>query len=146
MQISDGDSLFAAGPEGPVFGRQFDVAQFAWSSSLFPPCYLYESGEIPGPTSEFSRSWGGANASGYRSPEFDQACQAARLSLPDDPGYAQAIQRVQELFAEDLPALPLYQHLRLVAFRPGLCQVALDPTAESALWNIELVAEGPCGP
>ncbi len=95
---------------------------------------------------EFSKGWGGANASGYRSPEFDQACQAARLSLPDDPGYAQAIQRAQEIFAEDLPVLPLYQHLRLVAFRPDLCQVTLDPTAESALWNIESWVDGPCSP
>jgi peptide/nickel transport system substrate-binding protein len=146
VQLSDGNSLFAPGPQGPVFGRQFDMAQFAWSASLFPPCYLYESGEIPGPTPEFPKGWGGANASGYRSPEFDQACQAARLSIPDAPAFTQAVQQAQEIFAEDLPALPLYLHLRLVAFRPDLCHVAVDPTAESALWNIEMFTEGSCSP
>ncbi len=146
VQFSDGNSLFAPGPRGPVFGRQFDMAQFAWSTSLFPPCYLYESGEIPGPSPDFPKGWGGANASGYRNPEFDQACWTARQSLPDLPEYAQAGQQAQEIFAEDLPALPLYLRLRLVAFRPDLCNVAIDPTAESALWNIEMLAEGPCSP
>ncbi|HLE15000.1 MAG TPA: ABC transporter substrate-binding protein, partial [Anaerolineales bacterium] len=140
------DELFAPGPQGPVFGRQFDLAQFAWVSSLEPPCNLYTSAEIPGPYPEFPKGWGGGNASGYSSAEFDQACQSARGEFWDQPGYAQAQQQAQLVFSQDLPALPLYAHLGLVVSRPDFCGLSLDSSAQSALWSLEVFDYGPACP
>jgi peptide/nickel transport system substrate-binding protein len=133
---------FAPGPEGPVFGRQFAMAQYAWVSSTVPPCFLYTTDEIPGPYPQSPKGWGGANASGYSSPQFDQACPQALTSLPDDPAYKEAHLKAQEIFAEDLPAIPLYLRLKLVATRPDMCEVTLDPSAESDLWNLEVFNYG----
>ena len=131
------NELLAPGPDGPVFGRHFQMAQFAWITSLEPPCFLYTTQEIPGPYPEFTKGWGGANVSGYSNPDFDKACAQARFSLPDTPEHQQAEMQAQAIFAEDLPAIPLYLRVKLIAMRPDFCGVSADPSAESVLWNLE---------
>jgi peptide/nickel transport system substrate-binding protein len=132
-----GDTLFAPGPQGPIFGRNFFMTQFAWSDSLGPPCFLYTSSEIPGSYPEFPKGWGGANDTGYSNPQYDQACEQALSSLPDDPEYTDANRQAQAIFADDLPSIPLYLHVNMVAMRPDMCEVTLDPSATSDLWNLE---------
>ena len=34
------EEYLAAGPDGPVFGRKFDIAQFAWMTAVDPSCSL----------------------------------------------------------------------------------------------------------
>ena len=139
------EELFAAGPEGLLFGRRFDVAQFAWRTSLSPACSLYLSDQIPGSPSEqdpngatiYPYGWGGQNLAGYRSAEYDAACQTALGALPGESGYLSLMQRPQQIFAADLPAAPLYLRLRLAAARSDLCGFSMDPTARSELWNLE---------
>jgi peptide/nickel transport system substrate-binding protein len=131
------DVLLGAGPQGPVFGRNFHLAQFGWLSALEPACTFYTTFEVPGTYPEYPKGWGGANASGYSNPSYDLACQQALSSLPGTPEYQSAHYQAQATFAEDLPALPLYLRTRLVAMRSDLCNVILDPSAESALWNLE---------
>jgi peptide/nickel transport system substrate-binding protein len=137
ISASPAETVFAAGPEGPIFGRNFHLAQFGWVSPLEPPCRLYTSAEIPGPYPDFSKGWGGANASGYSNPEFDRLCQAALTALPGSPERLAAHQAAQAIFAEDLPALPLYARLKLAVTRPDFCGADLDPSSESPLWNLE---------
>jgi peptide/nickel transport system substrate-binding protein len=137
------ETLLAPGPEGPVFGRNFDMAQFAWVTSITPPCFLYTTGEIPGPYPQYPKGWGGANASGYSNPDFDQACRMALSTLPDFPEYQAAHYQAQAIFVEDLPAIPLYLHAMLAAMRPDMCTVELDPSADSGLWNLEKFNYGP---
>ncbi len=138
LQFGEREALFAPGPDGQVFGRRFDMAQFAWPASLQPDCFLYQTKEIPGPYPQFPKGWGGANETGYSNPEFDQACQRARLSLPDYPEYADAHRQAQAIFAEDLPVLPLYVHLTWAAMRSDLCGVDLTVPVESPFWNLEM--------
>ena len=129
-----------------MFGRNFSMAQFAWITSLDPPCFLYTSSEIPGPYPDFPRGWGGANVSGYSNPEFDQACRQALFSLPDSPEHTEAQRQAQAIFAEDLPAIPLYTRSKLVVTRPDMCGVLVDPSSGSALWNLETFNYGKdCG-
>jgi peptide/nickel transport system substrate-binding protein len=136
------DQLFAPGPDGPIFGRKFAMAQFAWVTSLQPPCDLYTSGQIPGPYPDYPQGWGGANVSGYSNPEYDRVCQAALSTLPDSADYQNLYHQAQAIFAEDLPSIPLYLHLKVVAMRPDMCGVKVDPSADSALWNLESMDYG----
>ena len=144
--VEDWEVLMKPGPDGSLFGRLFDMAQLAWSASLEPPCQLFFTDEVPGPYPEFPKGWGGGNLSGYSSLEFDEACMAAQLSIPGSEAYLQAHHQAQVIFAEDLPAIPLYQRYRLVAARPDLCNLVVDPSANSALNHIEMIDYGfACG-
>jgi peptide/nickel transport system substrate-binding protein len=136
------NELLASGPDGPVFGRNFDMAQFGWSSSLEPACNLYLSEEIPGPYPDFSKGWGGANASGYNNPEFDAACKSALTSLDGTPNYIKASQQAQAVFSEDLPALPLFSNSQLIASRPDLCNLSVEDPISSVFWNLESLDYG----
>jgi peptide/nickel transport system substrate-binding protein len=111
-------------------------------TTLEPPCGLYRSDEIPGPYPTYPKGWGGANATGFNNTEFDAACRRSAVSLSDTPEYSAAQQQAQAIFAEELPAIPLYARIRLVASRPELCgMMAADPL-ENALWNLENFDEG----
>ena len=131
------ESLFAPGPEGVLFGRNFTLAQFGWVSSIEPPCFLYTSGEIPGAYPQYPKGWGGANASGYSNPDFDRLCRQASATLPEEPQYRSAHAQAQAIYAEDLPSLPLYLRLKTAVMRPDMCNVALNASADSTLWNLE---------
>lgn len=137
INLQDWATLLGPGPEGPVFGRQFDLVQFAWAYSIHPTCNLFSGVEIPGPYPEYAMSWSGGNATGFQSAEYDQLCTQTMTSLPDSDGYQTAQYQVQSIFADDLPALPLYQRLKLVAMRVDMCNVHIDPAFGSALSAIE---------
>jgi peptide/nickel transport system substrate-binding protein len=136
----------AAGPGGPVFGRQFDLAQFAWMSSASePPCSLYLTSEIPAEYPTSPKGWGGVNASGYSNPQFDQACLDALYSLPDSPVHAQKHAEAQAIFAEDLPALPLSWHYQVILGRPDLCGLPGEAVPDNIFANLESLNYGnPC--
>ena len=120
------NELYSPGPAGPLFGRQFDLAQYALGiDNIEPPCTWFASAAIP---SE-ANLWVGANITGFRNDEYDSACQTARSSLREDPSYLPSYRETQILLAENLPAIPLYSRLRIAAARPDLCGFALDPTA-----------------
>jgi peptide/nickel transport system substrate-binding protein len=137
MNPVPGEQLFSSGPDGLIFGRNFSLAQFGWMGAWQPPCFLYTTQEIPGPYPEHPKGWGGSNPSGYSNPDFDRACQRANSALPEMPEYQSAQFSAQSIFAEDIPALPLYQHLKRSAQRPDMCGVELESSADSALWNLE---------
>ena len=138
LQNSAPADLFAPGPQGPVFGRQFDLVQFSWESSAQPPCFLYQSSHIPSDANH----WIGENISGYSNPEFDAACADALDSLPGLPGYTEANARSQELFSRDLPGIPLYLLVKAAAARPGVCGITFDSSARSDLATLEGIDEG----
>lgn len=127
------DLYAEGGANGPLFGRSFDMAEFAiGTSSLEPPCSWYTTAQIPAA----SNNWVGANVTGYKNSEFDAACAWAKEHTPDDEAYLDAYHLTQSLFNSDLPAIPLYLRLKVAAARPDMCDFDLDPTANT-LWNIE---------
>jgi peptide/nickel transport system substrate-binding protein len=131
------ETLYASGPQGVIFGRNFSLAQFAWMRSLEPPCFLYTTQEIPGTYPQYPKGWGGANVSGYSNLDFDRTCWRALSTLPEQPEHKAAHQLAQAIFMEDLPALPLYYHSQTFAPRPGLCGIIQDASADTPLWNLE---------
>jgi peptide/nickel transport system substrate-binding protein len=112
--------LLAPGPDGPIFGRQFDLALFAWTTGSYHLCQILQTEEIPGMYPVYPKGWGGANPTGFSMESFDQACGAIRTSLPDSDESRQAVQNVQSYFEEDLPILPLFFRRDVLISRPGL--------------------------
>jgi peptide/nickel transport system substrate-binding protein len=124
--------LFADGPEGPVFGRRFDLVGATWWFENRPPCERYLSSEIPG-----DEAWSGSNITGYVNPDFDAACRAAQQALPGTSSYNRHHRTAQLLFSQDVPALPLFLPLRVALTRPSVENFEMDATAESELWDLE---------
>ena len=137
VALLEPETLLQPGPEGPVFGRQFDLAKFAWLTEGYPLCSLLVSSEIPGSFPDHPKAWGGTNASGYSSPEFDQACRNIMTSLPDQEGVREAYQQIQTLINQDVPVLPLYYRQGVILHLPG--QGSLDSRGAVPLWNIEVL-------
>ena len=137
------DLYAEGGAGGPLFGRNFDLAQYAMgTASLEPPCSWYMAEQIP--TQE--NNWVGANVTGYQDAEFDAACIQAQQQTPDDAAYREAYLNTQAILASELPAIPLYSRLKVAAARPDMCGLELDPTANT-LWNIEALDYGnTCAP
>jgi peptide/nickel transport system substrate-binding protein len=134
--------FLAAGPDGPVFGRAFDLAQFAWAGSYEPACNLFFTSEIPGPYPQYPKGWGGMNASGFSNTQYDQACADALFSLPDTPQHQAQHFQAQEVFSTDLPVLPLYLHYNISAARPDLCGFTSTSAVDSPLWYLEQLDVG----
>lgn len=127
---------FAPGPLGTVFGRRFDMAQFAWLSRIAPDCGLYLTANIPGSPDFGYNGWEGVNVSGWSNEAYDAACGLALSLLPGQEGYAEAHQEAMRLFAAELPAIPLFARMRLAATTPDVLNFRLDPTQPSELWNV----------
>ncbi|MCZ7548032.1 MAG: peptide ABC transporter substrate-binding protein [Anaerolineales bacterium] len=126
--------FYAEGPAGPLFGRNFDLAEFAMHTpSVLPACERFASFEIP----SAANHWVGTNVSGYKNPEYDAACSSARQSLPSEASHAENYRLAQAIFVQDLPAIPLFFRIETAAARFDFCNFALDPTAASDLYNIE---------
>ncbi len=135
--------FYAQGPNGPLFGRNFDLAEYAIGvNSLEPQCGWFTTPQIP----KEENHWVGTNISGYQNPQFDSACEKALQSLSSDPEYA-FHQEAQAIFASDLPSIPLYLRLKVAATRPDFCGFTLDPSSSSALADIETFDYGEgCNP
>jgi len=132
------NDLYASGPEGFLFGRNFNLAEYAIGViGNEPPCGWFTSAEIP---SE-KNLWAGTNITGYSNAEFDSACRAAQLSLPEEQTYINSYRQTQIIFSADLPAIPLFYRPQIAAARPDICHFDFDPTA-NPLWNIESINKG----
>ena len=148
--LLDPGVIYDSGPDGPMFGRNFDMGQLAWRISEEPACFLYLSETIPGDpafqddTGErvYPYGWGGWNLTGFRSEAFDAACLSTQSVLRGQAGYQENHAAAQNLFADDLPAIPLYMHLTMAAARPDMCFFQVNSTASSDLWNLEILDYG----
>jgi len=125
--------LFAAGPEGALFGRRFDLAQFAWPARTVPLCDLFVSSEIPQ-----SGDWNRPNVVGFIDDSYDQACQEALAAWPESGTYAAAQAEAQRLFSERLPVLPLFVRQKAMLARSGVRALAPNASEASGVWNVEV--------
>lgn len=127
------DVFYADGPDGPVFGRQFDLALFSWLNGLSAPCELYLSSQIP----REENWWATSNNPGYASDAYDDACQSALDALYGTDAHRSFHAEAQAIFSKDLPVLPLYFVPKSVGVRQGVSGITLDPSQQSAFSNIE---------
>jgi peptide/nickel transport system substrate-binding protein len=118
-------------PDGPLFRREFELAQFAWIAGPDPRgLSLWSCRAVPSQTN----NWSGDNFPGWCFREADQSLRTANTTLDINERRA-AYVRQQQLFTQELPALPLFQRLLLTFQRPGLSGIKPDPLAPIT-WNI----------
>ncbi|MFZ0545305.1 MAG: peptide ABC transporter substrate-binding protein [Candidatus Promineifilaceae bacterium] len=129
-----GDAYFADGPDGPLFGRQFDLAAFPWLISIEPNCGLYLTSQIPAAENNWSLNHN--NETGFSNPDFDAACHSALNLLPGMEGYEANHQAALRIWTEQVPSIPLFLRPRAAATTLGVFNFSLDPTQESELWNL----------
>jgi peptide/nickel transport system substrate-binding protein len=134
LSYLDSDRYFADGPDGPLFGRQFDLAAFPWLIGIEPNCALYLSSRVPGPENGWNRNYN--NESGFNNAEFDAACEAALSSLPGTPEHEASHREAIRIWTEQVPIIPLFLRLKVAATRPGVQNFVVDPTQSSELWNL----------
>lgn len=137
IEILPASELLAPGPEGLVFGRQFDLAQFAWATGSYQLCQLFLTDEIPGLYPVNPKGWGGVNAPGYSSEDFDAACGLILTSLPDSEDIQDAVESLRLIFEADLPVLPLFFRRDIIISIPEL--MGLESGVFPPFWNIEVL-------
>jgi peptide/nickel transport system substrate-binding protein len=96
------EALYAPGPEGPLFGRQFDLALISWQSMPGGDCQLYQAWGVP----KDENYWIGTNIAGLLNETYDTACGGVILALPDE--LEGAVQQSETIYLEVLPAVPLF--------------------------------------
>ncbi len=117
--------------DGPLFRREFQVAQFAWIASVDPGgLALWSCTAVP----TENNSWTGNNFAGWCFREADQAIRTANTSL-DQAERREAYVRQQELFTQEIPVVPLFQRLVVTISNPNLAGLEPDPIAPIT-WNI----------
>jgi peptide/nickel transport system substrate-binding protein len=91
---------------------------------------LLASDQVPGPANGFA----GQNVYGVADPALDRLL-ARSDRLIDDDRRAEALSRVQEVVAEEVPLIPLYQQPNTVAHVAGLEGVRVNPSQAEVFWN-----------
>lgn len=133
LEYVPGSLYFGDGPDGRLFGRRFDLGLFAWETGVEPPCDLYLSTLIP----DESNNWIGNNETGFVNEAYDGWCNAARNTV-NARERAPYFYETQQIFTEELPALPLFLRIQVAATRPSVKHLILDPTERSEMWNVEM--------
>lgn len=131
LQVLPVQELFAPGPEGGLFGRQFDLALFSWAAGSRNQCALYQSWQTP----SRDNAWIGTNLSGYQDKAYDQACSDALLSLDGDQDI------LNEVFLTSLPVIPIHYRFRIVLYRVDPENSELRPSSRSWLAEIEEIRQ-----
>jgi peptide/nickel transport system substrate-binding protein len=117
--------------DGPLFRREFEVAQFAWIASADPGgLALWSCTAVP----TENNGWTGNNFAGWCFREADQAIRTANTSL-DQVERREAYVRQQELFTQEIPVVPLFQRLVVTISNPNMAGLEPDPIAPIT-WNI----------
>lgn len=94
--------VYAPGPDGPLFGRDFDLALIAWQPGAELDCSLYTSGQVP----SAENYWIGTNIAGFADPGYDAACSSANLALPGETDTA--LIQAERAYHAGLPTVPLF--------------------------------------
>jgi peptide/nickel transport system substrate-binding protein len=131
--------------ESPFWNGKFDLAEFAWASGKTPPCFLFSSDAqtlLDKPLNSMD-----LNVGKFYNPEFDQLCSASLQPLVDNKTQQDLQSRLQTLFNNDLPALPIFSYFWADVARADFCAFSADISARSDLRDIEIMDYGTqCAP
>jgi len=115
------NTLYQPGPDGPLFGRDFDLALLSWQTEGRFDCQYFLSSEIPSEANFWlGEKTGGANFYGYRSEAYDAACRRSLQSSGNFQAAQQARGEAVAILQEELPLIPLYHHREMVLLSDGV--------------------------
>ncbi len=125
------DQLYS--PTGPLFRRQFQLAEFAWIAGVEPSGVpLWSCAAVPGPENGYT----GNNFGGWCFGPAEASLRTAAGSL-DPRERAAAYLRQQQLWTQELPDVPLLQRPIAILRRPGIRGVVPDALAP-VTWNVDV--------
>lgn len=123
------DDMFDA--DGPLYLRQFDLALFGWIAGPEPSgLQLWSCAAIPNEQNNYR----GENFAGWCFRDADRAVRTADTTL-DPTERTEAYLRQQQLWTQELPAIPLFQRLSVVVAAPGIRGLMPDALAP-VTWNV----------
>lgn len=115
---------------GELARRNFDLAVYAWVSQVEPDVWgLFACDQIP----NAENGWQGNNYSGWCNPEVDETARQSQSAF-ERRSQIEAYRTLQREYAQDVPAIPLFQRVELHAADPSLENFTLDPS-ELYTWN-----------
>lgn len=111
--------------------RKFELAMYAWVFGVFADCEgLYTGDTIP--TAEHRE---GQNYPGYKNDEVTKICHSVPEEL-DEGKRAQMLRRMQEIWIEDLPVIPLYYRSDYFGHKANLQNYKPTGTSDATItWN-----------
>jgi len=118
--------LYAAGPEGPLFGRNFDLALLSWQDTPGNACELYRSAAIP----NSGNYWIGTNLAGLADAGFDARCTAI-----GNGELAQSLGDGVDPLADYLPSVPLMPRISLWVASDRVDLAGTTSFADLGLWQ-----------
>ncbi|NMC47184.1 MAG: hypothetical protein GYA52_10200 [Chloroflexi bacterium] len=114
--------LYAAGPDGVLFGRNFDLALISWHVGETLPCQLFESKEIPSADNYWiGEDDGGGDIGGYQNAEFDWLCEAAQNSSTDPAGALSNQVAAATILDQESPFVSLFFSPRSIVTKNPFC-------------------------
>jgi len=103
--------LYQPGPDGLIFGRQFDLALLSWQTSGRFDCGLFTTSEIPTDVNYWmGEKTGGANYFGFSNLSYDETCALSEQGGLDTDTSAQAERNALQIINNELPFIPVYLH------------------------------------
>ncbi|HSN94768.1 MAG TPA: ABC transporter substrate-binding protein [Anaerolineaceae bacterium] len=125
------EQLYAPGPNGPLFGRNFEMALVSWQSNPVNRCATYMSKAIP----SASNHWIGTNLAGLNDEAFDLACSANLVSFePVSSSNAGAhCEGICQLYLQQSPSVVTIDHVNLWVSNKSL-QIESDWTLDQIEW------------
>jgi peptide/nickel transport system substrate-binding protein len=112
-------------------GRRFESALYAWYVGPDPDnSGLWHSRNIPGPNNAYK----GKNYPGWRNAEIDRLLDQATRTV-DTESRKQIYYRVQELFAQETPAIPLYFQSNIGIVKKTVLNYRPNASPAGNLWN-----------
>ena len=133
--------LYQPGPDGVIFGRNFDLALLSMDLGTDPYCQLFSSEEIPTEDNNWIGTiTGGSNFMGYTSTTYDEVCKLANSAGLDSGAYIAGIQNTLQVLSADLPFIPFYHHPDITLIKQDLNLSEDLTTLEKILFSIEIIS------
>ena len=132
--------LYLPGPEGRIFGRQFDLALLPWDTGYQFACEMFKTVEIPTDANDWlGETTGGSNYFGYTNAQFDLECDNLNSAGSDDAARSNASNYLLKTLSDELPVIPLFQFLDISLISQDVCGL----NSENNLFNqLEFIQTG----
>ena len=140
----DASELYQPGPDGLIFGRQFDLALLSWQTSGCFDCGLFTTSEIPTDANYWmGEKTGGANYFGFSNLSYDETCDLSAQEGLDSAASVQVGRNALQILNNELPFIPVYFHPASFLKRADVC--GFDETVDREnefLMDIEYLQAG----